>query len=112
VETVDFFPQKITLPFPSSHDLATQTDADLTHDLLHPQPAGPFCQVGNEQTIALKRLASIFVSAKQRHTHEPLAPQDGIGNSAPQRVQTTVSPRRVAGTDPMQIALQPISPSQ
>jgi hypothetical protein len=59
------FPQKFTLPFPSSHDLATQAAADLTHDLLHPQPAGPYCQVGDEQAIALRRLAIIFVSAKQ-----------------------------------------------
>jgi hypothetical protein len=66
VETVDFSPKKFTLPFPSSHDLATQAASDLTHTLLHPQPEGPFCQVGNEQTIALKRLASIFEDAKQR----------------------------------------------
>jgi hypothetical protein len=112
VETVDFFPEKFTLPFPSSHDLATQAAADLMHALLHPQPPGPFCQVGNEQTIALKRLASIFASAKQRNTNNPLAPQDGIENNAPQRVQTTVSPPRVAGTDTEQIYLKPISPSQ
>jgi hypothetical protein len=112
VETVDFSPEKITLPFPSSHDLATQAAADLTHALLHPQPAGPFCQVGNEQTIASKRLTSIFVSAKQQKTKNPLAPQDGIENNAPQRVQTTVSSPRVAGTDTEQISLQPISPSQ
>jgi hypothetical protein len=112
VETVDFFPQKFTLPFPSSRNLATQAAADLTHALLHPQPAGPFCQVGDEQTIALKRLASIFVSTKQRNTNNPLAPQDGIENNAPQRVQTTVPPPRLAGTDPEKISLQPISPSQ
>jgi hypothetical protein len=112
VETVNFFPQKIILPFPSSHDLATQAAADLTHALLHPQPAGPFCQVGEEQTITLKQLASIFVSAKPRNINNPLAPQDGIENNAPQRVQNTVSPPRVAGTDPEQISHQPISPSQ
>jgi hypothetical protein len=65
VETVEFFHEKFTLPFPSSQDLATQAAADLAHALLHPQPAGPFCQVGNEQTITLKRLASIFEGAKQ-----------------------------------------------
>jgi hypothetical protein len=112
VETVDFFPEKFTLPFPSSRDLAPQAAADLTHALLHPQPAGPFCQVGNEQTITLERLARIFVSAKQQKTKNPLAPQDGIENNAPQRVQTTVSPPRVAGTDKDQISLQPISSSQ
>jgi hypothetical protein len=75
VETVEFFLQKITLQFPSSRDLATQATADLTHALLHPQPAGPYCQVGNEQTISLKRLASIFVSAKQLNTNNPIAPK-------------------------------------
>jgi hypothetical protein len=69
------FPEKFTLPFPSSHDLATQAAADLTHALLHPQPAGPFYQVGDEQTIALKELASIFVSAKQRNTKTHLSPK-------------------------------------
>jgi hypothetical protein len=112
VETVEFFPQKITLPFPSSQDLATQAASDLTYALLHLQPAGPFCQVRDKQTIALKRLASIFVSAKPRKTSNPLAPQDGIENNAPQRVQTTVSPPRVSGTDQSQIFLQQTSPSQ
>jgi hypothetical protein len=107
VETVDFFPEKITLPFPSSPDLATQAAADLTHALLHPHPAGPFCKVGDEQTIALKRLASIFEGAKQRKSKTILTPTDSIENTAPQRVQTTVSPPRVAGTDADQISLQP-----
>jgi hypothetical protein len=109
---LNFFPKKITIPFPSSHDLATQAAADLTHALLHPQPVGPFFQVGNEQTIALKRLASILEAAKQRKSKNTLSPQDGIENNAPQRVQTTVSPLRVAGTDAEQISLQPISSSQ
>jgi hypothetical protein len=99
VETVEFFPQKFILLFPSSHDLATQAAADLTHAVLHPQPAGPFCQVGDEQAIALKQSASIFASAKPRNKNNPLAPQDEIENNAPQRAQTTVSPPRVAATD-------------
>jgi aconitase A len=106
------FQQKIILPFPSSHDLETQATADLTHTLLHPQPADPFCQVGDEQTIALKRLAGIFASAKPRNKNNQLAPQDEIENNAPKRVQTTVSPTRVAGTDQEQISLQHITPSQ
>jgi hypothetical protein len=63
VETVDFSPEKFTLPFPSAQDVATQATAELTHALLHPQPAGPFCKVGDEQTIDLKRLAEIFEGA-------------------------------------------------
>jgi hypothetical protein len=107
LETVDFFPEKFTLPFPSSQYLATQAAAGLTHALLHPQPAGPFCKVGNEQTIALKRLASIFEGAPRRKLKTILTPTDGIETTAPQRVQTTVSPPRVAGTDAEQSSLQP-----
>jgi hypothetical protein len=102
-----FFPEKIILPFPSSQDLATQAAADITHALLHPQPAGPFCKVGNEQTIALKRLASIFEGAKRRKSKTIIAPTNGIENTTPQRVQTTVSPPSVAGTEAEQISLQP-----
>jgi hypothetical protein len=112
VETVEFSPEKFTLSFPSSHDFATQAAADLTHALLHPQPAGPFCQVSNEQTITLRQLASIFEGAKQRKSKNTLTPKDGIENTAPPRVQTTFSPRRVAGTDAEQLSLQPISSSQ
>jgi hypothetical protein len=84
------FSHKFTLPFPSSRELATQAAADLTHALLNPQPAGPSCQVGDEQAIALRRLANIFVSAKPKNSNNTLAPQNEIENNAPQRVQTTV----------------------
>jgi hypothetical protein len=63
VETVEFYPEKFTLPFPSAQDLSTQATAELTHAILHPQPEGPFCKVGDERTIALKRLADIFKGA-------------------------------------------------
>jgi hypothetical protein len=42
VETVDSPPQKITLLLPSAQDLVTKEAAELTHALLHQQPAGPF----------------------------------------------------------------------
>jgi hypothetical protein len=112
VETVELFPHKFTLPFPSSHELATQAAADLTHALLNPQPAGPFCQVSDEQAIALRRFANIFVSVKPRNTNNSPAPQDKIDNNAPQRVQTTVSTPRVASQDPEHMSLQHSIPSQ
>jgi hypothetical protein len=112
VETVQFFAYKFKLPFPSSSELATQGAADLTHALLNPQPAGPFCQVGDEQAIALRRLENIFVSAKPKNANNKLAPQDEIENNAPQSMQTTVSPPRVASQDPNQMSLQYIIPSQ
>jgi hypothetical protein len=98
VETVDSPPEKFTLPFPSAQDLATQAAAELTHALLHPQPAGPFFKVGDEQTIALKRLADIFEGATQQKSKVVIPPTDGVGNAAPQRVQNIVSPLWVANT--------------
>jgi hypothetical protein len=112
VETVQFPPHKFKLPFPSSSELATQAAADLTHALLNQKSAGPFCQVGDEQAIALRKLAHIFVSAKPKRTNTKLAPQDEIENSAPQRVQTKVSPPRVASQAPSQTSLQHIMTSQ
>jgi hypothetical protein len=112
VETIESPPHKFKLPFPSSGELATQAAADLTHALLNPKPAGPFCQVGDEQAIALRKLANIFVSAKPKHANTKLAPQDEIENSAPQRVQTKISPPRVASQAPRQTSLQHIITSQ
>jgi hypothetical protein len=102
------FSHKFELPFPSSSELATQVAADLTHALLNPQPAGPFCQVDNEQAIALRRLANIFVAARPKGGNKKLTPQDEVENNAHQRVQTTVSPTKVASQDPDQTSLQHI----
>jgi hypothetical protein len=98
VETQDFFPEKITLPFPSPQDLATQAAVDLNRALLHPQPAGPFCQVGDAQTIALKRLADIFEGATRQKTKIVVPPTEKEDSNSPPRVQTNVSPPRVQNT--------------
>jgi hypothetical protein len=98
VETVDFFPEKIFLPFPSPQDLATQAAVELAQALLHPQPAGPFFQVGDAQTIALKRLAEIFEGATRRKTKLVVPPTQKEDDNAPPRVQTAVSPPRVPTT--------------
>jgi hypothetical protein len=111
VETVIFFPEKFILPFPSAQVLATQTAAELTHALLHPQPSGPFCRVGDEQTIALKRLADIFESATRQKSKVMIPPTDRVENAAPLRVQNTVSPQRVANTTAQQIPPQPTTSS-
>jgi hypothetical protein len=107
VETVDFFPEKVILPFPSAQDLATQAAADLTHALLHPQLAGPFCKVGDKETIAFKRLADIFEGATRQKSRVVIPPTDRVDNNAPPRVQTTVSPPRVANTTAQQMSPQP-----
>jgi hypothetical protein len=74
VETVDFFPHQFKIPFPSSSDLAAQAATELTHALLNPQPAGPFFQVGDEQAIALRKLATIFEASKPNKVNKQLTP--------------------------------------
>jgi hypothetical protein len=106
VETVEFFPHTFKLPFPSSSERETPAAADLTHSLLKPQPAGPFCQVGDEQVITLKRLADIFGAAKLKRERNKLTPQDEVANNAPQRVNTMVSSPRVTRQNPDQTSLQ------
>jgi hypothetical protein len=107
VETVAFFPDNFKLPFPSAQDLATKAAAELTHALLHPQPAGPFCKVGDEQTLALKRLADIFEGAKRQKSKNVIPLTDRVENVSPTRVQNTVSPPRMANTAVQQIPPQP-----
>jgi hypothetical protein len=98
VETVDFFLEKITLPFPSPQDLETQAAADLTRGILHAQPAGLLYQVGDAQTIASKRVATIFEGATQRKTKIIAPPTEKEDYNAPPRVCTHVSPPRVSST--------------
>jgi hypothetical protein len=80
VETVDFFPHQFKIPFPSSSDVATQAATELTHALLNPQPAGPFCQVGDKQAIALRKLATISEASKPNKVNKQLTPQNEEGN--------------------------------
>jgi hypothetical protein len=87
--------------------LATQAAADLTYALLHPQPAVPFCKVGDEQTIALQHLANIFEGATRQKSRVVLPPTDLVDNNAPQRVQTAVSHPRVTNTTAQQVSPQP-----
>jgi hypothetical protein len=98
VETADFPPGKITLSFPSPQDVATQAAVELTHALLHPQPAGPFYKVGDAHTIALQRLVDIFEGATRRKTKLVVPPTEKDDNNAPPKVQTAVSPPRVTNT--------------
>jgi hypothetical protein len=88
VETVDLFPENFKLLFPSAQGLATQAAVEFTHALLHPQPAGPLCKVGDEQTLALKRLADIFKSATRQKSRVVIPPTKRVEHVAPPRVST------------------------
>jgi hypothetical protein len=74
VETVDFFSHQFKIPFPSSSNLTTQAAAELTHSLFNPHPAGPLCQVGDEQAIAIKKLATILEASKPNKVRKKLIP--------------------------------------
>jgi hypothetical protein len=106
VETVDFFPETFKLPFPSTQDFSTKAATELTHALLHPHPAGPFCKVGDEQTLALKRLADVFEGATRRKSRVVIPPAETVRNNAPPRVQNIVSPPRVQNTTTQQRVAQ------
>jgi hypothetical protein len=108
VETVGFFSTEVPLPIPSPTELATQAAKQLTHALLNPKPAGPFCQVGDEQMVALQRLTAIFEGALPARKKDTMSPLCEINDSdAPPREQIAVSPPRVVnGTTPDR-AVQP-----
>jgi hypothetical protein len=73
--------------------LATQAAKQLTDALLNPQPAGPFCQVGDEQILSLKRLAAIFEGALPASKKDATTHLFEINdNDAPPRLQMAVSP--------------------
>jgi hypothetical protein len=74
VETVEFSPHQFKTPFPSSSDVATTAMAELPNALLNPQPAGPFCQVGDEQAISLRKLATIFKASNPNKVSSKLTP--------------------------------------
>jgi hypothetical protein len=108
VETVDFFPTEVPLPFPSSKELATQAAKQLTHALLNLILAGPFCQVGDKQMLALQRLAAIFEGALPASKKDTTSPLSEINDSdAPPRVQIEVSPPRVINCTTPARAVQP-----
>jgi hypothetical protein len=87
---------EVLMSSPSSQVLATRTPKQLTRTLLNPQPAGSFCQVGNEKMLSLTRLTAIFEGALPSHTSNAAPPQVEIAHrDTPQRVQITVSPPRV-----------------
>jgi hypothetical protein len=69
---------------------------------------GPFCQVGDEQAIALRKLATIFEASKPDKVSNKPAPHIEVENSAPPRVQTTVSPARVDTRNPNKMPIKHI----
>jgi hypothetical protein len=94
VETVEIFLTELTVPFQSSRDLATEAANQLAYALGNPQPVGPFAQVGDEQVIALKKMAAIFEGALPKHRQRTATPLLNKYINSPPRVDITESPQR------------------
>jgi hypothetical protein len=60
VDTVEFFPSKLSMPETSSKDLASIASLELSHALQNPAPAAPFSHIGMAQLQALRQLSDIF----------------------------------------------------
>ena len=57
---VKFHPEKHCMPTDSSTDRISQAAKQLTHALQNPAPSTPFEHVGNDEVVALNKLADIF----------------------------------------------------
>jgi hypothetical protein len=66
----------------------------MTYTLINPQPAGPFAQVGNDQLIALKNLATIFEGALPTHKQRSATSLLNNTSNSPHRVDITESPHK------------------
>jgi hypothetical protein len=80
IEAVELFPAEVEMSFLSTKYLATEAAKQLTYAILHPQPAGPFAQVGDEQMLALQRLVAIFEGALPTHRQKQ-PPLTEVGKS-------------------------------
>ena len=63
-ETVEFFPLHVTITATPSVDLVQESAQDLLHLLSNPAQEAPFAVFGTETSVALAKLADIFVQLK------------------------------------------------
>jgi hypothetical protein len=63
VDTVEFFPSKLSMPNTSSKDLTSIAALELSNALQKPAPAAPFSHIGTAQLQSLRKLSDIFSAA-------------------------------------------------
>ena len=78
-DTVEFFPTHCKLPNVSAHDAAIYAANDLIMALTKPQPPNSFLSIGDEQIVALQKLANIFQTTI---TKQPIS-APGVPDSEP-----------------------------
>jgi hypothetical protein len=74
VDTVDFFPSKLSMPNTSSKDLSSIAELELSNALQNPASAAPFSHIGTAQLQALRQLSYIFSAALPSGTAQHAPP--------------------------------------
>ena len=65
-DTVEFFPIHCQMPSVSSHDAVLYAANDLITALTKPQPNNSVLSIGDDQIVALRKLATIFQCSIQK----------------------------------------------
>ena len=78
-DTVEFFPTHCKMPKVSAHDADIYAANDLITALTKPQPTNSFISIGDDQIVALQKLATIFQTSI---TKPPISAQ-GVPDIAP-----------------------------
>jgi hypothetical protein len=74
VDTVEFFPSKLSMPHTSSKDLSSIAALELSNALQNPASASPFSHIGTAQLQALHQLSDIFSAALPSGTTQHAPP--------------------------------------
>jgi hypothetical protein len=74
VDTVEFFPSKMSMPHTSSKDLTSIAALELSNALQNPAPAAPFSHIGTVQLQALYQLSYILSAALPSGTAQHAPP--------------------------------------
>jgi hypothetical protein len=107
VDTVEFFPAKVTMQRTASKDLATIAAQELMHALMHPAPAAPFSIIEESQLQALPQLTTIFNASL------PPSATDGsfpLSSSQPTPACVPHTPSLPRATIPLHVGNQLVPP--
>ena len=91
-DTVEFFPTHCKMPNVSAYDAAIYAANDLITALTKPQLTNSFISIGDDQIVALRKLATIF----QTSITKPPISDPGVPDIAPPSVHThAVKPKNL-----------------
>jgi hypothetical protein len=96
VDTLDFFPARLTMPKHSSNDAIIKAAKDMIQALQEPHPATPFNVFGDKQLAALQQLANIFRHGTSEGGSTEQAVHQAPGKTKTYRPTTTRSRARAA----------------